>query len=120
MGKVIRGISAQCINDALNEEIHLQLIKEGREFDYDKMQRGEHIERVKVTVLYDMGWSKRSRGTRYDSKSGHAFTVGALSKKIQLRIKRKILNEKLLGLQKRLRIKNKGYRRKEFHIRSVK
>ena len=82
MGKVIRGISAQSIDDALNEEIHLQLIKEGREFDYDKMQRGEHIERVKLTVLYDMGWRKRSSGTRYDSKSGHAFTVGALSKKV--------------------------------------
>ena len=29
-----------------------------------------------------MGWSKRSSGTRYDSKLGHAFLVGALSKKI--------------------------------------
>ena len=82
MGKVIRSICAQSIEDALNEEIRLQLVKEERECDYEKMKRGEKIERVKLTVLYDMGWSKRSSGTRYDSKSGHAFVIGALSKKV--------------------------------------
>ena len=29
-----------------------------------------------------MGWNKRSSGNRYDSNSGHAFIIGALSGKV--------------------------------------
>ena len=36
---------------------------------------------IGLTVGYDMGWSKRSSGHKYDSMSGHAFLVGSRSKK---------------------------------------
>ena len=36
---------------------------------------------VPLTVCYDMGWNKRSTGTRYDSISGHGIMVGGYSKK---------------------------------------
>ena len=38
--------------------------------------------KVKLTVIYDMGWQKRSSGRRYDSSSGHAFIIGARIKGI--------------------------------------
>ena len=37
---------------------------------------------IGLTCGYDMGWSKRSSGNRYDSTSGHAFLTGCHSKKI--------------------------------------
>ena len=36
-------------------------------------------EQVQLTVSFDMGWSKRSSGHRYDSLSGHAFMCGCRS-----------------------------------------
>ena len=38
--------------------------------------------KVKLTVIYDMGWQKRSSGRRYDSSSGHAFIIVGISKVI--------------------------------------
>ena len=35
-----------------------------------------------LIVCYDMGWNKRSTGTRYDSISSHGIIFGALSKKV--------------------------------------
>ena len=81
LGDTIEKVTQQSMKDALSEEIRLQLIEDGREGDLKKWQAGKKINRVFLTVLYDMGWSKQSSGTRYDSKSGHAFLVGALSKK---------------------------------------
>ena len=37
---------------------------------------------VGLTISYDMGWNKRSSGHRYDSLSGHAFAIGAYSRRI--------------------------------------
>ena len=37
---------------------------------------------VKLTVSYDMGWSKRSTGKVYDSLSGHGYLVGARTGKV--------------------------------------
>ena len=34
-----------------------------------------HILKIGITVLYDMGWSKRSTGKVYDSLSVHAFIM---------------------------------------------
>ena len=45
-------------------------------------KRGKQIDKVYLRVTYDMGWSKRSSGTRHDSKTGHAFIVGALAQKL--------------------------------------
>ena len=38
--------------------------------------------RVPITILYDMGWQKRGTGRMYNSNSGHAFMIGAKTKKI--------------------------------------
>jgi hypothetical protein len=47
----------------------------------------------KVDVSYDMAWQQRSSGRRYASPSGHAFLVGALSRKaIAVDVKCKICN----------------------------
>ena len=40
------------------------------------------LNKIGLTVGYDMGWSKRSSGNRYDSMSGHAFFTGCHTKKI--------------------------------------
>ena len=37
---------------------------------------------VGLTISYDMGWNKRSSGHRYDSLSGHAFAIGAYTRRI--------------------------------------
>ena len=48
------------------------------------MRNGEKIKHLNEDspCSYDMGWSKRSSGNRYDSSSGHSFMVGCLSDKI--------------------------------------
>ena len=37
---------------------------------------------VGLTVLYDMGWNKHSSGHIYNSLSGHAFIIGAFTRRI--------------------------------------
>ena len=37
--------------------------------------------RPKIVCLYDMGWNQRTNG-KYKSPSGHAYLIGARSKKI--------------------------------------
>ena len=82
LGHVIRDIGSEQMRAALEEEILEQLIEESREEDFVKWKRGEKIRRVFLTVSFDMGWNKRSTGTRYDSNTGHALLVGARLKKI--------------------------------------
>ena len=43
-------------------------------------QTREKKKKVKLTVIYDMGWQKRSSGRIYESSSGHAFIIGRRSK----------------------------------------
>ena len=69
-------VQSELENIALAEEICLTLEKEGEEC-IDKRSG-----LVKITISYDMGWSKRSSGRRYDSQSGHAHIVGLYTKKI--------------------------------------
>ena len=44
--------------------------------DKDKRQK------IGLTVSYDMGWNKRSSGHIYNSLSGHAFIIGAHTRRI--------------------------------------
>ena len=44
--------------------------------------KGKNKNKVKLTVPYDMGWQKRSSGSRYDSSSGHAFIICGIIKGI--------------------------------------
>ena len=41
------------------------------------MKQSDKIDRVYMTVTYDVGWSTRSSSTRYDKKMGHVFIIGA-------------------------------------------
>jgi len=83
----VKKLSNSAINIALHQEMMMTL-----EDKYD----GEELDRKKddwnnkrldnnsngLTVAYDMGWNKRSTGTRYDSISGHGIMVGGKSKKV--------------------------------------
>ena len=82
IGQHLRDAAEQGMADALEEEIRLTLEKEGKNYDEWKNKKIEEREIVELTVSYDMGWQKRSSGNRYDSLSGHAFMVGAESRKI--------------------------------------
>ena len=42
----------------------------------------DHLPKVGIKIGYDMGWQKRSGGTKYDSMSGHSFYVGLNNNKI--------------------------------------
>ena len=83
IGNVIRNSSEISIKNALEEEIQLTLQSENRIEDYDKWKRKElDPEKIGIVIAYDMGWNKRSTGTRYDSTSGHGVAIGQLTKKI--------------------------------------
>ena len=36
----------------------------------------DYLPIVGINIGYDMGWQKRSGGTKYDSVSGHCFYIG--------------------------------------------
>ena len=55
----------------LDEEVKLTLKNKIEYGNYKKKEL-----QVPITVQFDMGWSKRSSGNRYDSLSGHAFMIG--------------------------------------------
>ena len=84
IGGKITDIAQKEINLALEMEIKETLVNERGE-DYYKewinKKQGER-EKVGLTVSYDMGWNKRSSGNRYDSLSGHAFIIGAYTRRI--------------------------------------
>ena len=67
---------------ALEEEVLVPFINKDCKGDFEKWKKGEKIESVRIIVLFDMGWNKRSSGTGYASTSGHALLVGAQFKKV--------------------------------------
>ena len=78
VGKCLRNIADISTKEALELEIKMtQDFKqeENRDWKTDDNPTG-------LTLSFDMGWSKRSSGNRYDSLSGHAFLLGGHSKKI--------------------------------------
>ena len=82
IGEIIRQLSEQAIQDALEERIFAQLKQDNRESYFEKWKKGERLAHLKITVCFDMGWNKRSSGNRYDSNSGHAFIIGGITKKL--------------------------------------
>ena len=82
VGRYLRDAAEEGMREALQEEIKLTLEKEGKDYGEWVKQDKATRQQVKLTVSYDMGWQKRSSGNRYDSLSGHAFMIGALSRKI--------------------------------------
>ena len=61
----IGNVAEEGIQDALEEEIHLMLEKEGKSYSEWKTQQDENKrEQSLLIVSYDMGWQKRSSGNR--------------------------------------------------------
>ena len=78
IGQDLRFVGNASMKDALDEEIRMtQEYKNQPKFNWRL-----HRINIGLTVAYDMGWTKRSSGNRYDSLSGHAFLVGCHSRKI--------------------------------------
>ena len=63
------------MDDALEKEVKAESGKEYYEIMQNNIQVG-------IFGSYDMGWSKRSSGHRYDSLSGHAFLVSCHLRKV--------------------------------------
>jgi hypothetical protein len=86
LGQTQRMVANQSMLDALNEEIKATIERHQDVYGmtYDEYTKMSLFDRplVKLTVCFDMGWQKRSSGHRYDSLSGHAFLVGAYTKKV--------------------------------------
>ena len=83
IGSIIRDKAKNSIQNALEEEVRLTLKLENRENDFEKWKAKDlDPGTVGVVVAYDMGWNKRSTGTRYDSISGHGVAIGQLTKKL--------------------------------------
>ena len=72
-------ISDSCMDKARHEEIRTTL---GEDLYKDFLQKKLTPAQVPLTVMYDMGWNKRSSGNKYDSMSGHGFLLGGNTKKI--------------------------------------
>ena len=90
----IRNITSSVISEAEEAEICATIfdILEGKGHSkleckvlYSKWLKGEKVPaigKIGLTVMFDMAWQKRGRGNRYDSISGHAIMIGALTKKV--------------------------------------
>ena len=75
----IVNVTDQSMKEGREEEILATVGKE----NFDKWKEKKITpDEVKLTTSYDMGWNKRSSGTKYDSTSGHGFVIGGLTKKI--------------------------------------
>ena len=75
----IKKVTDFCMEKARCDEI----LKTIGENGYEEFKKGNlKPTQVPLTVMYDMGWNKRSSGNKYDSVSGHGFLVGGNSKKI--------------------------------------
>ena len=79
IGKELRAVADQSMEDMLEVEIKKTL--EEKNMSYDEF-KNDNKQKIGLTVSYDMGWSKRSSGHRYDSISGHSFFIGGKSKKV--------------------------------------
>ena len=40
------------------------------------------LQKIGISITYNMGWQKRATGRIYDSLSGHGYFIGCLSKNI--------------------------------------
>ena len=93
--KLIRSVVDKVIDNALREEItasirlkleHLSDEEKNKAitayFNKDKDNIPDAIKKIGLIFSYDMGWQKRSTGKIYDSLSGHAFIIGAITGKV--------------------------------------
>ena len=75
IGRIERDISDNLQMEALEREKVMTVEKENTKCRaYDG--------KILLTVSYDMGWSKRSSGNKYDSNSGHAHVIGYYTRQV--------------------------------------
>ena len=85
---VIIDTATELMVSSMEQEIIAQYSLDlGYELKYDDVfdknrDIHDHLPRVGIKIGYDMGWQKRSGGTKYDSLSGHGFYVGLLNNNI--------------------------------------
>ena len=75
----IKKITDKSMSDARDEEVRKTV---GEEQFLKWKDKETNPKEVPLTVSFDMGWNKRSSGTKYDSISGHSFLLGSQTKKI--------------------------------------
>ena len=69
LGILIRKILPKLMLESLKEEVPFWLIEDGREVSYIKWLACKKKQIEFFDSMYNMGWSKRSSGTRYNNKS---------------------------------------------------
>jgi hypothetical protein len=103
ISRIIQSVTSRILLDNLIEEVRLTFAaipnKDPNDFElwrrslYDSNAVLPLDKYPKVDASFDMAWQQRSSGRRYASVSGHAFFVGALSRRpIAMDIKCKICN----------------------------
>ena len=75
--KHLQSAAEKTMKEALDEGIRSTQIFKGIPTIHWK----DILYKLELTLGYDIGWTKRSSGNRYDSLSGHVFLVGCHSKK---------------------------------------
>ena len=71
----------------IEEEVRLTLNNENKVNEYKRnVINNTQGSPVAITISFDMSWSKRASGNRYDSLSIHALAIGVLSKSILVTI----------------------------------
>ena len=84
IGEKIQAVSEKEMDLAMEMEIKETIMNEKGEKYYKEWvgKAQGYRQKIGLTVSYDMGWNKRSSGHRYDSLSGHAFIIGAYTRRI--------------------------------------
>ena len=79
LGEVEATIRDECNGKFDDDEIN-KFITSYKKKQYTDLP--ESLQRVGISVSYDMGWNKRSTGKIYDSLSGHGFMIGCRTGKV--------------------------------------
>ena len=77
VGTAQQQVARDCMLDNIKEEIG-----RSQEAGHAELNDNSGVLRQGITVSIDMGWQKRSSGTRYDSPSGVSLMLGGMTKKI--------------------------------------
>ena len=92
----IMGICKDVMKDAFYDEVAATIRdKFGEKYSNEEIEKytddmknetydgiPHELQRIGISVSYDMGWNKRSTGRVYDSLSGHGFIIGCMTGKV--------------------------------------
>ena len=81
IGVDLRKVETDSMLVAIEGEVILTINNEEKfqEFKRNIKNKKQGIP-ITITISFDIGWSKRSSGNRYDSLSGHDLAIGVLTK----------------------------------------